>query len=36
VTGRRILFEVAVVLTALILQVTVLNRLPLPIGRPDR
>jgi rod shape-determining protein MreD len=35
VRGRQDLLAVAVVLTALLAQVCVLNRLPLPIGRPD-
>jgi rod shape-determining protein MreD len=33
--SRQNLLVVVVVLTSLLLQVTVLNRLPLPIGRPD-
>jgi rod shape-determining protein MreD len=35
VTSRQNLLVVVVVLTALLVQVTILNRLPLPIGRPD-
>jgi rod shape-determining protein MreD len=35
VTSRQNLLAVVVVLTSLLIQVTVLNRLPLPIGRPD-
>jgi rod shape-determining protein MreD len=35
VTSRQNLLVVIVVLTSLLIQVTVLNRLPLPIGRPD-
>jgi rod shape-determining protein MreD len=34
-TGRQNVLAVVVVLTALLLQVSVLNRLPLPIGHPD-
>jgi rod shape-determining protein MreD len=34
-TGRQNVLAAVVVLTSLLLQVTVLNRLPLPIGRPD-
>lgn len=33
--GRQNLLAVVVVLTALLVQVCVLNRLPLPMGRPD-
>jgi rod shape-determining protein MreD len=35
VTGRQNLLAVVVVLTSLLVQVTILNRLPLPIGHPD-
>jgi rod shape-determining protein MreD len=35
VTGRQNLLVFLVVLSALLIQVTVLNRLPLPIGHPD-
>jgi rod shape-determining protein MreD len=35
VTARRLVFQVAVVLVAAILQVVVVNRLPLPWGHPD-
>jgi rod shape-determining protein MreD len=35
VTGRRLSLEVTLVVTALLLQLCVVNRLPLPAGRPD-